>query len=96
MGNKRMFRMIVFQSVKQKTIKDCNWDNQGKRQSSKFNKSANGSYRPVVKPKKKVEAPPMKTGSWLGRKVDSSKTNVVYSLETKLHYFDRDDMECSY
>ncbi|GJU84708.1 hypothetical protein Tco_1292254 [Tanacetum coccineum] len=45
--------------------------------------------------KKKVEAPPMKTGIWLGRKMDSPKRNVVYSLETKLHYYDRDDMECS-
>ncbi|GKD61012.1 hypothetical protein Tco_1298521, partial [Tanacetum coccineum] len=40
-----------FQSVKHKKSKDCNWDNQGKRQSSEFNKSTNGSYRLVVKPK---------------------------------------------
>ncbi|GJR24062.1 zinc knuckle CX2CX4HX4C containing protein [Tanacetum coccineum] len=46
---------------------------------------------------KKMEAPPKKTprktGIWSGRKADSPKRNVVFSPETKVHYFDRDDME---
>ncbi|GKD80651.1 zinc knuckle CX2CX4HX4C containing protein [Tanacetum coccineum] len=42
---------------------------------------------------KKVEAPPRKTCIWSGRKVDSPKRNVVFSPETKVHYFDRDDMD---
>ncbi|GJZ98886.1 zinc knuckle CX2CX4HX4C containing protein [Tanacetum coccineum] len=47
--------------------------------------------------RKKVEALPKKTprkiGIWSGRKVDSPKRNVAFSLETKIHYFDRDDIE---
>ncbi|GKC20108.1 hypothetical protein Tco_1022258 [Tanacetum coccineum] len=42
--------------------------------------------------RKKVEAPPKKTSIWSGRKADSPKRNVVFSPETKVHYFDRDDM----
>ncbi|GKB73780.1 putative reverse transcriptase domain-containing protein [Tanacetum coccineum] len=45
----------------------------------------------------KAEAPPKKTprktGTWSGRKADSPKRNVVFSLETKVNYFDRDDMD---
>ncbi|GJV18512.1 hypothetical protein Tco_1367532 [Tanacetum coccineum] len=45
----------------------------------------------------KVEAPPkktpMKTSIWLGRKVDSPKRNVAFSPETKVHYFDREDIK---
>ncbi|GKD91398.1 hypothetical protein Tco_1366905 [Tanacetum coccineum] len=44
----------------------------------------------------KVEAPhkktPRKTSIWSGRKAGSPKRNVVFSPETKVHYFDRDDM----
>ncbi|GJS56772.1 hypothetical protein Tco_0651556 [Tanacetum coccineum] len=51
----------------------------------------------VYETRKKVEAPPKKTprktGIWSGRKADSPKRNVVFSPETKVHYFDRDDME---
>ncbi|GJS79150.1 hypothetical protein Tco_0729031 [Tanacetum coccineum] len=46
---------------------------------------------------KKVEAPPKKTprktGIWSCRKADSPERNVVFSPETKVHYFDRGDME---
>ncbi|GJZ68081.1 phosphonates import ATP-binding protein like protein [Tanacetum coccineum] len=35
--------------TKKKTSKCGNWESQGKRQGSRFNKSTNGSYRPVVK-----------------------------------------------
>ncbi|GJY01623.1 reverse transcriptase domain-containing protein [Tanacetum coccineum] len=46
---------------------------------------------------KKVEAPPKKTprkiGIWSGRKANSPKRNIVFSPETKIHYFNRDDME---
>ncbi|GKC44753.1 hypothetical protein Tco_1062475 [Tanacetum coccineum] len=45
---------------------------------------------------KKMEAPPKKTprktGIWSGRKADSHKRNVVFSSETKVHYFDKDCM----
>ncbi|GKC62745.1 hypothetical protein Tco_1095343, partial [Tanacetum coccineum] len=45
----------------------------------------------------KVEAPPKKTprktGIRSGRKAESLKRNVVFSPETKVHYFDRDDIE---
>ncbi|GJT97663.1 hypothetical protein Tco_1093181 [Tanacetum coccineum] len=34
-----------------------------------------------------------KTGIWLGRKADSPIRNVTFSFETKVHYFDRDDIE---
>ncbi|GJU86668.1 hypothetical protein Tco_1294214 [Tanacetum coccineum] len=34
-----------------------------------------------------------KTGIWSGRKADSSKRNIVFSPEMKLHYFDMNDME---
>nr|GEV30306.1 hypothetical protein [Tanacetum cinerariifolium] len=51
----------------------------------------------VDETRKKVEVPPKKTPRktriWSGRKADSSKRNVVFSPETKVHYFDRDDME---
>nr|GEZ22512.1 hypothetical protein [Tanacetum cinerariifolium] len=43
--------------------------------------------------RKKVEAPFRKTDIWSCRKTDSSRINVVFSHEMKLHYFDRDDME---
>ncbi|GKA12947.1 hypothetical protein Tco_0692493 [Tanacetum coccineum] len=43
--------------------------------------------------RKKVDAPSRKIGIWSGRKADSSKRNVVFSPEMKLHYFDMDDME---
>nr|GEU73285.1 hypothetical protein [Tanacetum cinerariifolium] len=36
---------------------------------------------------------PRKINIWSGRKDDSPKRNVVFSHETKLHYFNRDDME---
>nr|GEZ48524.1 hypothetical protein [Tanacetum cinerariifolium] len=46
--------------------------------------------------RKKVEAPPKKnprkTCIWSGRKVDSPKRNVDFSSKTKVHYFDRDDI----
>nr|GEX07027.1 hypothetical protein [Tanacetum cinerariifolium] len=46
---------------------------------------------------KKIEAPPKKTlrktRVWLGRKADSPKRNIVFSLETKVHYLDREDVE---
>ncbi|GKC49810.1 hypothetical protein Tco_1072555 [Tanacetum coccineum] len=42
---------------------------------------------------KKVEASPKKTprktGIWSGRKA----TNIAFSPETNVHYFDRDDIE---
>ncbi|GJW03140.1 hypothetical protein Tco_1561996 [Tanacetum coccineum] len=51
----------------------------------------------VDETRKKVEVPPKKTprktGIWSGRKVESPKRNVVFSSETNVHYFDRDDME---
>ncbi|GJV75699.1 RNA-directed DNA polymerase, eukaryota [Tanacetum coccineum] len=47
--------------------------------------------------RKKMEAlpkkAPRKTGIWSSRKADSPKRNVVFSLEMKVHYFDRDDMD---
>ncbi|GJR64331.1 hypothetical protein Tco_0010396 [Tanacetum coccineum] len=46
---------------------------------------------------KKIEAPPKKnprkTSIWSGKKADSSKRNIVFSHETKVTYFDRDDMD---
>ncbi|GKD96032.1 hypothetical protein Tco_1379929 [Tanacetum coccineum] len=46
---------------------------------------------------KKIKAPPKKTPRktdiWSGRKADSSKRNIVFSHETKVNYFDRDDMD---
>ncbi|GJS16346.1 hypothetical protein Tco_0410818 [Tanacetum coccineum] len=43
------------------------------------------------------KAPPKKTprkiGIWSSRKADSPKRNVAFSPETKVHYFDRDDIE---
>ncbi|GKF87502.1 hypothetical protein Tco_0258379, partial [Tanacetum coccineum] len=55
----------------------------------------NGKF--VDDTQKKVDAPPKKTPRktciWSGRKVDSPKRNVVFSPETKVHYFDRDDMD---
>nr|GEX71706.1 zinc knuckle CX2CX4HX4C [Tanacetum cinerariifolium] len=46
---------------------------------------------------KKVEVPlkkiHKKNGIWLGRKTDSPIRNVTFSFETKVHYFDRDDIE---
>nr|GEV38255.1 hypothetical protein [Tanacetum cinerariifolium] len=46
---------------------------------------------------KKVDALPKKTPKktriWMGREADSPKRNLVFSLETKVHYFDWDDME---
>nr|GEX64002.1 zinc knuckle CX2CX4HX4C [Tanacetum cinerariifolium] len=41
--------------------------------------------------RKKVRASLKKTSIWSGRKADSPKSNVVFSPETKVHYFD--DME---
>ncbi|GJR29853.1 hypothetical protein Tco_1106085 [Tanacetum coccineum] len=43
--------------------------------------------------RKKMETLPRKTSIWSGTKVDSPERNVVFSPETKLHYFDRDDIE---
>ncbi|GJW16645.1 hypothetical protein Tco_0024081 [Tanacetum coccineum] len=47
--------------------------------------------------RKKVKAPPKKTHRktciWSGRKTDSPKRNVAISLEMKVHYFDREDIE---
>ncbi|GKC68048.1 hypothetical protein Tco_1100646, partial [Tanacetum coccineum] len=43
--------------------------------------------------RKKVGASPKKTSIWSSRKADSPKSNVVFSPETKVHCFDRDDME---
>ncbi|GKF29304.1 hypothetical protein Tco_0095646, partial [Tanacetum coccineum] len=37
--------------------------------------------------RKKVETPPRKTSIWSTRKAER---NITFSLETKLHYFDRD------
>ncbi|PWA50008.1 hypothetical protein CTI12_AA468560 [Artemisia annua] len=45
-----------FQSVKRKTSKGGNWESQGKHQGSGFNKSTNGSYRLVEKPKSSTTA----------------------------------------
>ncbi|GJZ02446.1 hypothetical protein Tco_0520407 [Tanacetum coccineum] len=47
---------------------------------------------------KKIEAPPKKktpkkTSIWSRRKADSPKRNVVFSPETKVHYFDKDDLD---
>ncbi|GJX37625.1 hypothetical protein Tco_0250928 [Tanacetum coccineum] len=42
---------------------------------------------------KKVEAPPRKTSIWTGRKADSLTRNVMFSLETNVHYFNKDFME---
>ncbi|GJZ98588.1 hypothetical protein Tco_0671041 [Tanacetum coccineum] len=42
----------------------------------------------VVPPKKT----PRKTGIWSDRKANSPKRNVFFSPETKVHYFNRDDM----
>nr|GEW72147.1 hypothetical protein [Tanacetum cinerariifolium] len=46
---------------------------------------------------KKVEVPlkkiRRKTGIWLGRKTESPIRNATFSFETKVHYFDRDDIE---
>nr|GEW93573.1 zinc knuckle CX2CX4HX4C [Tanacetum cinerariifolium]GEW94136.1 zinc knuckle CX2CX4HX4C [Tanacetum cinerariifolium] len=42
--------------------------------------------------RKKVEAPSKKTSIWSGRKTGSPKRNVVFSHETNVYYFDRDDM----
>ncbi|GJZ65599.1 hypothetical protein Tco_0622295 [Tanacetum coccineum] len=51
----------------------------------------------VDETRKKVDVPPKKTprktGIWSGRKAYSHKRNVVFSPETKVYYFDRDDME---
>ncbi|GJT01325.1 hypothetical protein Tco_0822494 [Tanacetum coccineum] len=51
----------------------------------------------VIDSQKKVEAPPKKnprkTGTWSGRKTDSPKRNVAFSPETKVRYFDKDDIE---
>nr|GEV73021.1 hypothetical protein [Tanacetum cinerariifolium] len=41
----------------------------------------------------KVGAPQRKTGIWSCRKADSPKRHVAFSVETKLRYFYRDDME---
>ncbi|GJZ36901.1 hypothetical protein Tco_0583092 [Tanacetum coccineum] len=47
--------------------------------------------------RKKMEAHPKKTPRktciWSGRKADSPKRNAVFSLKTKVHYFDKDDMD---
>ncbi|GJY80801.1 hypothetical protein Tco_0493552 [Tanacetum coccineum] len=47
--------------------------------------------------RKKMEAPPTKTlkktGIWSGKKADSPKRNIIFSPETKVHYFDREDIE---
>nr|GEW50894.1 zinc knuckle CX2CX4HX4C [Tanacetum cinerariifolium] len=57
-------------------------------------KSMNGL---VDDARKKVEAPPKKnprkTGIWSGIKADSPKRNVAFSLETKVHYFERGDIK---
>nr|GEZ51170.1 hypothetical protein [Tanacetum cinerariifolium] len=46
---------------------------------------------------KKMEAPrkkaPRKIGIWSDRKANSPKRNVVFSPETKINYFDREDMD---
>ncbi|GKB74937.1 hypothetical protein Tco_0936349 [Tanacetum coccineum] len=41
--------------------------------------------------RKKVKTP-RKTGIWSGRKANSPKRSVAFSLEMNVHYFDRDDM----
>nr|GEU35194.1 hypothetical protein [Tanacetum cinerariifolium] len=44
--------------------------------------------------RKKVEAPPNKSQeNWSGRKANSPKRSVAFSPETKVHYFDREDIE---
>nr|GEX80856.1 hypothetical protein [Tanacetum cinerariifolium] len=43
--------------------------------------------------RKKVNAPLRKISIWSGKKADSLNSNVVFSPDLKLHYFDRDDME---
>nr|GFA50052.1 hypothetical protein [Tanacetum cinerariifolium] len=45
-----MFRMMVIE-CKTGISKCGNWESQGKRQGSRLNKSTNGSYSRVVKPK---------------------------------------------
>ncbi|GJR74733.1 hypothetical protein Tco_0087098 [Tanacetum coccineum] len=51
----------------------------------------------VDETRKNVKVPPKKTprktGIWSGMKVDPPKRNVVFSPETNVHYFDRDDMK---
>ncbi|GKA14372.1 hypothetical protein Tco_0694018 [Tanacetum coccineum] len=46
---------------------------------------------------KKVEGPPKKTpritGIWSARKADSPKRNVAFSSKTKVHHFDREDIQ---
>ncbi|GKE51090.1 hypothetical protein Tco_1486246, partial [Tanacetum coccineum] len=44
----------------------------------------------MLAPPKKT---PRKTSIWSGRKADSPKRKVVFSLETKVHYFDMDDID---
>ncbi|GKF24586.1 hypothetical protein Tco_0076908 [Tanacetum coccineum] len=64
---------------------------------SNVNDNGNPMDDLVDETRKKVEVPPKKTprktGIWSGRKVESPKRNVVFSSETNVHYFDRDDME---
>nr|GEU85643.1 hypothetical protein [Tanacetum cinerariifolium] len=43
--------------------------------------------------RKKVEALPGKIGICSDRKADFPKRNIVFSPETKVHYFDKDDMK---
>nr|GEW29831.1 hypothetical protein [Tanacetum cinerariifolium] len=43
--------------------------------------------------RKKVEASHRKIGICSGRKADSPKRNIVFSLETKLNYFNKDDID---
>ncbi|PWA67085.1 zinc knuckle CX2CX4HX4C [Artemisia annua] len=50
-GNQKEVQANGFQSLKRKTSKGGNWESKGKCQSSGLNKSTNGSYRSVVKPK---------------------------------------------
>ncbi|GJS79186.1 hypothetical protein Tco_0729067 [Tanacetum coccineum] len=95
-----------FQSVKRKTSKYDNWESQGKRQGSGFNKSTN---TPVSKSlyvlkedngnsiddlvddtRKKVEVPPKKTDIRSSRKAERS---IAFSQEMKFHYFERDVLE---
>ncbi|GJT70687.1 reverse transcriptase domain-containing protein [Tanacetum coccineum] len=52
----------------------------------KTNKGGNWVEAPIKKTLRK-------TGIWTGKEAESPKRNVVLSPETKVHYFDRDDME---
>ncbi|GJR24140.1 hypothetical protein Tco_0972667 [Tanacetum coccineum] len=64
---------------------------------SNINDNGNSMDDLVGETRKKLEVPskktPRKTRIWWGRKAYSPKGSVVFYPETKVHYFDKDDME---